>query len=175
MGSGRGEEGVPSQGTAEWMRCLYCNPQAEIVAAVCSHPSKGSGLRCCSPHCPPAEVCCCAATSGDKAAMQGASKSALGDHALPVRVRKCCEFLHQPTAYPEWPWQLFLHSSGEAGEAQPPCTGCSMMSVRTGLVLQLGLFFMFPTFLLLQLCPCLPGRTNSVPVRKAYKGGGSQG
>lgn len=50
-----------------------------------------------------------------------------------------------------------------------------MMSVRTGLVLQLGLFFMFPTFLLLQLCPCLPGRTNSVPVRKAYKGGGSQG
>lgn len=39
--SGRGEEGVPSQSTGKWMCCLYCNPQAEIVAAVCSHPSEG--------------------------------------------------------------------------------------------------------------------------------------
>lgn len=31
------------------MCCLYCNPQAETVAAVCSHPFKGSGLPCCSP------------------------------------------------------------------------------------------------------------------------------
>lgn len=34
--SGRGEEGVPLQW--KWMRCLYCNPQAEIEAAVCSYP-----------------------------------------------------------------------------------------------------------------------------------------
>lgn len=39
--SGRGEEGVPSKSTGKWMCCLYCNPQAEIVAAVCSHPSEG--------------------------------------------------------------------------------------------------------------------------------------
>lgn len=31
------------------MCCLYCNPQAETVAAVCSHPFKGSDLPCCSP------------------------------------------------------------------------------------------------------------------------------
>lgn len=173
MWSGKGEKGVPLQGTGKWMRCLYCNPQAEIVAAVCSHPSERGWAALLQP--PPSF--CWGFLSRHNGWGQHAflSRSAAGQHTQPPLEMWICTSANHTA----WPCRLFPPSSWDAVEAPNllalASVRCHANECSLILPLEHELFFPFPTFSLPQLCPCHSGCVNSVPLRKLSRSGGHLG
>lgn len=171
--SGRGDEGVPLQGTGKWMRCLYCNPQAEIVAAVCSHPSErgwSASLQ------PPPSFCWGFLPHrygwGQHAFL---GRSAVGQHAQPVLEM----WIFTSASRTGWPCRLFPPSSWDTAEAPTSLSWLwyDVMPMSASLIIPLKheLFFTFPTFTLTQLCPCRSGLYEFSSSGKPSRSGGHQG
>lgn len=147
--SGRGEEGVPLQG--KWMRCLYCNPQAEIVAAVCSQPSERGWSALLQP---PPSFCWGFLSNhfgwGQRAFL---SRYVVSQHAWTVVET----WIFTLANCPGWPCRLSSPSSKDMAEAPTslPWLWYDVMPMSTNMVIPLKheLPFTFPTFSLPHLCP----------------------
>lgn len=147
--SGRGEEGVPLQG--KWMRCLYCNPQAEIVAAVCSQPSERGWSALLQP--PPSF--CWGFLSFPRSAGDNVLFSADLRWVGMPRLWWKHKFLHWPTALADC--RLSPPSSWDMVEAPTslPWLWYSVVPMSANLIIPLKheLSFTFPTFPLPHLYP----------------------
>lgn len=150
------------------MCCLYCNPQAEIVAAVCSHPSEGGWA---------ATLLLLRASSTPPWTRMCFSQQLCSSSARPAHIGNGNFTISQHTG---WPSKLFPSSSLDMAEAPSslPWLQYNAMRVQsceckidTHWSMDLPLhFILFPC----PSCVCVTQGMNSVPLRKPLGNVGHQ-